>query len=175
MSMMAKVAASSQSLKLGASPLTILQKMQPASCGSSAMVSSRIFPEFRPAGEAALFAFGHRPGLAERGVLVQRLDQPRHMGAFLLEIAADGIVEAPVGHPVHGMDRHGKIAAGQLVLTLGTSLDPFQPVPDRVFDCLVVAAFEMQEGMILNAAPVAAIEGIFAPQLPATAHQGPAR
>src|SRR3546814_20052215 len=66
------------------------------------------------------------------------------------------------------MDRGGQVAAGQLVFTLGAGFDAGQAVPDRIVDRLVIAAFEMQEGVMLDAAPVAAIQAVVAQHVPGT-------
>ena len=44
------------------------------------------------------------------------------------------------------------------MLSLRTRLDGFQSVFDGVFDRLIIADFEMQKGMMLDSAPVAAIK-----------------
>ena len=44
------------------------------------------------------------------------------------------------------------------MLALGAGLDALQPSGDGEFDSLVVAGFEVQEAMLLAAAPIAAIE-----------------
>ena len=53
-----------------------------------------------------------------------------------------------------------QIAARQLVLALGAGLDPRELVGDRVFDGLIIAQLEMQERMMLDGAPVAAIDRV---------------
>ena len=53
-----------------------------------------------------------------------------------------------------------QIAARQLVLALGAGLDARQLVGDRVVDRLIVAELEMQERMVLDGAPVAAIDRV---------------
>ena len=50
-----------------------------------------------------------------------------------------------------------QVAARQLVLALRAGLDPREPVRDRVVDGLVVAELEMQERVVLDRAPVAAV------------------
>ena len=56
------------------------------------------------------------------------------------------------------MHRHRQIAARQLVFALRAGLDPGQALRDRPVDGLIIAQLEMQEGMILDAAPVAAVK-----------------
>ena len=50
-----------------------------------------------------------------------------------------------------GGDR--QIATGELVLALGAGLDALEPALDGEVDRLVIADLEMQEGMLLDAAP----------------------
>ena len=52
----------------------------------------------------------------------------------------------------------GPVAAGELVLALRARLDPLEAAGDGKVDRLVVADLEMQEGVVLDAAPVAAVE-----------------
>ena len=50
-----------------------------------------------------------------------------------------------------------QVAARELVLALCAGLDAREPVGDRIIDGLVVADLEMQERVMLDCAPVAAI------------------
>ena len=56
--------------------------------------------------------------------------------------------------------RHRQIAALQFMRPLRPGLDPLQPAPNREFDRLVVAAFEMQKAVFAVGAPVAAIDRV---------------
>ena len=58
-----------------------------------------------------------------------------------------------------------QIAARQLVLALGAGLDARELVGDRVVDGLIVAQLEMQERMVLDGAPVAAIDRVGADEI----------
>ena len=58
------------------------------------------------------------------------------------------------------MHGHRPIAARQLVLALRAGLDHLQLALDGEVDRLVVADLEMQEGVVLDAAPVAAVERV---------------
>ena len=58
-----------------------------------------------------------------------------------------------------------QVAARELVLALGASFDPPQAVRDRVVDRLIVADLEMQKRVMLDRAPVAAIERIGADEI----------
>ena len=62
-----------------------------------------------------------------------------------------------------GRDRH--VAARELVLALRAGLDAGEPARDREVDRLMVADLEMQEGVILDAAPVAAVERVRADEV----------
>ena len=55
-----------------------------------------------------------------------------------------------------------QVAARQLVLALGPRLHARDSVGDRELDGLVIAQLEMQAGMVLDGAPVAAVEAIAA-------------
>ena len=80
--------------------------------------------------------------------------------AFALDEIVDGAAEAGIGDAVRGVGGHRQVAALDLVLALGAGLDPLQPMRDGVVDGLVVAGLEMQEAVILGAAPVAAVERV---------------
>src|SRR4029450_9264712 len=114
-------------------------------------------PSFTGEEEIALLVL-----LPERRVFHQALDLVLDGRALLLEEVVDGAAEAGVDDPVgrEGWDR--KIAALNLVVALGAGLDALQAVGDGVVDRLVVAGLEMQEGVALQAAPVAAIERVVA-------------
>lgn len=58
------------------------------------------------------------------------------------------------------MGGHRHVTTRQLVLALGARFHPFQPLRQRKIDCLMVTDLEMQEGMILDAAPMATIKRI---------------
>ena len=58
------------------------------------------------------------------------------------------------------MHRHRQIAARQLVFALRPRLDPAQTLGNRPVDGLMVAQFEMQEGVVFGAAPVASVQRV---------------
>src|ERR1700720_2774545 len=78
-----------------------------------------------------------------------------HIGAFAFEIVVDRPPEAGIGDVVRRIGGAGQVAARELVLALGAGLDAGEPVGDRIFDRLVVADLEMQEGVMLDRAPMA--------------------
>ncbi|MNE52132.1 hypothetical protein D3C80_1467900 [compost metagenome] len=65
-----------------------------------------------------------------------------------------------MGDVMHGMGGDWKITAGKLVFALGTGFDALQPLGKGEVYGLMIADFEMQEGMILDTAPVTAVERI---------------
>ena len=80
-----------------------------------------------------------------------------------------------MGDVMHRMGGDGQVAARQLVLALCAGLDPLQPLRKRKIDRLMVADLEMQEGMVLDAAPVAAVERVAADEVDAPAMYRPSR
>src|SRR6056297_4074819 len=107
----------------------------------------RVLPVSRPS-----FLLGH---FSERSIAREDLDVFAHRRALGLEIVLDGARKALIGEPVQRMGFYGQVAAGDLVLALGTGLDRIQPVGDGVVDGLVIAGLEMQAGVMLDRAPIA--------------------
>ena len=70
-----------------------------------------------------------------------------------------------MGDVMRRLRRHRQVAARQLVLALRAGLDHLQPLGDREVDRLVVADLEMQEGVVLDAAPVAAVKRVRADEV----------
>src|SRR5688500_280131 len=103
--------------------------------------------------------------LAERTVLAQQLAHLFDIGALAGEIVADRPAKAGMRDIMGGMRRHRQVTAGELVFALRSGLDPFQPFRKGEVDRLVIADLEMQEGMILDAAPVTAVERIAADEV----------
>src|SRR5262245_34137672 len=85
-----------------------------------------------------------------------------------MEIVGDRLPETRMGNVMRGLRGYGHIAARELVLSLRARLDPFQLPVDGEIDRLVIADLEMQEGMVLDAAPVAAVERIGADEVDRT-------
>src|SRR3954453_15324000 len=86
--------------------------------------------------------------------LGELLDGLGDAGALLREIGGDGAAEARVGDVVRRGRRDRAVAAGQLVLPLGASFHPREAARDREVDRLIVAELEVQERVVLDAAPV---------------------
>ena len=80
-----------------------------------------------------------------------------HGGAFLIQIFGQCAQKTLVANPVQRMDFGRQIPPRQLVFALRPSLDPRQTVSDRLVDRLMVAQFEMQEGVILDTAPITTV------------------
>ena len=84
----------------------------------------------------------------------------RHIGALALEIVGDRAAQRRIGDVMRRIGRHRHVAARELVLALRAGLDPRELVLDRVFDRLIVAQLEMQERVMLDRAPVAAVQRV---------------
>src|SRR5690242_12735386 len=52
------------------------------------------------------------------------------------------------------------IAARDLVLALRPGLDRLQAMIDRPFDRAIVTELEVQEGQVINTAPISAVKGV---------------
>ena len=88
--------------------------------------------------------------------LGQFLANGAHVTTLAAQIIRHGAAQAGIGDEMGRARRHRAIAPGELVLALCPGLDPRQTVGEGVIDGLVIADLEMQEGVILDAAPVAA-------------------
>ena len=64
-----------------------------------------------------------------------------------------------------GEGRHRPVAARQLVCALGARLHPLEAARDGDVDRLVIAKLEMEEGDVLDGAPIAAVERLRADQI----------
>src|SRR5439155_24817453 len=96
--------------------------------------------------------------MAERRVIIRQIvDLLRHHLALTREKLSDCPAKPRIGYPVCAVGRHRQVAALDLVRPLSTRLDALQPMSDGKFDCLVIAAFEMQELVVAVTAPVTAV------------------
>src|SRR5690242_14793205 len=102
---------------------------------------------------------------SERSLRPELLGDFRDLLSFTLEIPAHGRLEPCIREPVHGVGRLRQVAARQLVLALRAGFGPREFVGDGELDGLIVAKLEMQEGAVLDGAPVAAIEAIAADEM----------
>src|SRR5690606_21543969 len=68
----------------------------------------------------------------------------------------------------------GQVAACELVLALRACLDARNAARDGEVDRLIVAAFEMQEGVMLDRAPVAPVERVAADEIESAGDVAPA-
>src|SRR5688572_33331283 len=82
------------------------------------------------------------------------------IGALALEVVGNRPPQRWVGNVMRGVGGGRQITAGQLVLALGAGLHALEPVRNGVVDRLVVAELEVQERVVLERSPVAAIEGV---------------
>ena len=98
--------------------------------------------------------------LPERRPLTQMKLVRRYPGAFLFKEISHRRAKAGVDDMVGRPGRHRLVAARQLVPALRPGLDPGKPQPDRGVDRLIVAKLEVQERLVDQRPPVAAIERI---------------
>src|SRR3569833_3523405 len=82
------------------------------------------------------------------------------ISALALEVVGAGPAQAGSGNVVRRIGGVRQVAPRQLVLALGAGFDPAQSVPDGIVDGLVVADLEMQERVMLDGAPVAAVQRV---------------
>ena len=95
-------------------------------------------------------------GFLEGGVFVQHVAHHRNVIALVLKKTGDGAAQTLMRDIVGGMGGDRQIAACQLVLALGACLDHMQLAFNGKIDGLMIADLEMQEPVVLDAAPVAA-------------------
>src|SRR5260221_8522706 len=96
----------------------------------------------------------------EGGVFGEMLDLLLDHLALAVEEGGDRAAEPGIGYPVRAVDRRRQIAALQFVRPLGAGLDPLQATVNRKLDCLVIAAFEMQEAVFAVRPPIAAVDRV---------------
>src|SRR6516165_7531469 len=94
----------------------------------------------------------------------RRLGELHARGADISTLARQEIIDRAAQRRIDdimgGVGRRRQIAAGNLVLALSTGLDPVKLFLNGVLDCLIIAELKMQEGMMLNRAPVTAEQGV---------------
>lgn len=93
--------------------------------------------------------------------------------ALAAQEIGDGLLKALIAQPMQRMGGDRQIAPRQLVLALGAGLDAGQPLRDGPVDGAVIAQLEMQEGVILDAAPIAAVKRIGSDQVQRPGHRPP--
>jgi hypothetical protein len=94
--------------------------------------------------------------LPERSVIFQVFANFGNLTPLALQIVGHRPPQAGMRDVVGRMRRHRHVAARQLVFALRASFHHLQPAFDREIDRLMVADLEMQEWVVLDAAPVAA-------------------
>ena len=93
-------------------------------------------------------------------MLFEIFAHPLDFAPFTPEIVGHRIAQARMRNVMRRMHGHRPIATGQLVLALRACLDHPQLAVDGEVDRLMIANLEMQEGVVLDAAPVAPIERV---------------
>ena len=99
-------------------------------------------------------------GLSKGSIVGEQTDFVTDGGSFGVKIGADCPAETWVCDPVKRIGFGRQIAARQLMFALRPRFDTLKSMRDRMIDRLMIAAFEMQAGMILDAAPVAAVKRV---------------
>jgi hypothetical protein len=85
--------------------------------------------------------------------------------ALALEIIGDGAAKPGVSDPMGAVGLDGKITAGELVRALGAGFDARELALYGKVDGLIVADLEMQARVLLERAPIAAIERVGADKI----------
>ena len=88
--------------------------------------------------------------------------------ALALEKIGDGAAQAQIPDPMGAVGPHRQIAAGKFVLALCACFDAGELVLNGEVDRLVVADLEMKAGMLLERAPIAAVQRIGADEVERT-------
>src|ERR1700722_6772393 len=102
---------------------------------------------------------------AEGRVFLIMGDRALDRFSLVSEIVGDRPGKPRVGEFVRRISEGRSIAAGELVLALGASLDAPQSARQREVDRLIVADLEMQKRPVLDRAPVAAVERVVADEV----------
>src|SRR5665213_3996561 len=84
----------------------------------------------------------------------------RYISPLARQIFRDCAAKARIGDEMGGVGGVRQVAARELMLSLRAGFDPFQLMHNRVIDRLIIAELEMQERMMLERTPVAAIDCI---------------
>ena len=95
--------------------------------------------------------------VAIRRLLAEQGNLACHGAPLALEVIGHGAAQTGIGDVVGAVGLARQIAAGELVRPLRAGLDPAELVGDGKFDGLVVADLEMEEGVIFQPAPIAAV------------------
>src|ERR1700748_713359 len=99
------------------------------------------------------------------GQILAEWRQPRklvagglHISALADKIVGNGPAQAWIGNVMGGMGGDRQVAAGQVFVAWGACLDALELGLDGVVDGLIVANLEMQERVMLDGAPMAAVD-----------------
>src|SRR4029453_2788186 len=104
-------------------------------------------------------------GLAVGRFRDKKRDLARYRQALPLQIVGYGAAQAGIGDVMRAIGLDREIAARELVSALCARFHPREFPRDGEFDRLVVADLEMEEGVVLDAAPVTAVEGVLADEI----------
>src|SRR5262245_59742359 len=96
--------------------------------------------------------------LSERAALVQLVYVTLHAARFAREKLLDCLCEFGASEPMGRTGWRGHQTARHLVLALRAALEHRDAARDAIFDCLVVAALEMQHGQVLDRSPMPPVE-----------------
>src|SRR5262245_30512340 len=103
--------------------------------------------------------------LAERRSLRVLLDLGLHMRALMAQKILDRAAQPRIGDVMRRIGRGRHVSARELVRAAGAGLDPLKLAVDRELHGLVVADLEVQKGVMLEAAPVAAEQRVGADEI----------
>src|SRR6516164_10256654 len=96
--------------------------------------------------------------LAERRECSKFSARGGDVGALARQVVGDAAPQGRIGNVMRRISRSRQITAGDLVFALRSGLDAQQFMGDGVVDGLIVAEFEMQERMVFDRAPMAAVQ-----------------
>jgi hypothetical protein len=109
-------------------------------------------------------------GLAVGRLLGQQRNLASNRKPLALEIIGDSAAQRRIGNVVGAVGLDWQITSGELVCPLGSGFYAREVVRDRELDGLVVADLEMKIGMLLDRAPIAAIERVGADEVKRPRH-----
>src|SRR5215471_8783779 len=127
------------------------------------------------ASASPIFLAGARSasGLSKWRELCELLAGCRDIGALPPEKIVDCPPQARIGDVVRRIGRCRKIAARNLVLALRSGLHAQELALNGVLDRLVIAELEMQEGMMLDGAPMPSEQRVGADEIDGTCDPAP--
>src|SRR6185295_17984835 len=103
--------------------------------------------------------------LAVGRLLAEECDLAGDVGTLAPQVIGDCAAQAGIPDPMGTVGRHRPIPAGELVRALRAGLDARQLMRNGEVDGLVVADLKVQAGMLLERAPIAAVERVGADKI----------